>query len=173
MSKSKYNNRGLQQNGVNAHYHPERGGKAKRYDPALRSALYLLAPFLLFKLVAVFLLPDVGEVLLWILLILHVILYFVVGLLSGGWFQNTILQSKRIKTQTWLQRQTVAKGAAAGLTLSIGGWLVFALILIVISLFPQGEEVALYGASMALVGLVEIFAALLLSALGGLVAIRK
>jgi len=134
--------------------------KKRPTDPAMRAGLIFLAPLLFFKMLTAFI-PD------W-----FVYLYIVIGLLYlfngylAGSFYVEIMRHNLANNHA--KNLAVQKGAAAGLFLSILGWILFAALMITVQLFGVDVEFAV---ALFLGGLIDVVMALLLGALGGKLAV--
>jgi uncharacterized membrane protein YfcA len=125
----------------------------KRQHPALRAALTLLIPWLVIQLTGALLfqfLPNPVQIVL-------LLLYFFNGYIAAGFYKEGVKIDKQMQTHC------VQAGAAAGLTLSIGGWIILAFLLLIMSNFLMFFN----GSAIYCVGPIEILMALLVSALGG------
>ncbi len=139
-------------------YNPNKKKKISRLDPALRTALIMLFPSLLVRIVASIFKYS------WVGILLQVVMYILCGYMAAEAYFETI----RREFPRGRSKESVRYGAKSGITLGI---LLSGLIVLLIFLFQWLAPIAsqAIGGQVAIVFLIplDLFLGLFLGALGG------
>lgn len=132
-------------------------GQPRAMPAPLKAAVIMLIPFLLVQFIGarLFIVPLIGYYLV------NVALYLINGYLAGGFYF-----SAHRKLHPFAKTEVVKDGAAAGLTLSIVGWIVYALLALLFNLGHISLGAGVIGLNLIICGPLDVIAGLLLGASG-------
>lgn len=134
-------------------------------DVSFKAALILLLPALAIRLAFIFGMNLPGFLLYFLLAVLY--------LLAGWMAANFYLQRNRPQRISRRVNVPREKGVIAGITLCILSWAIALLLLIIADMMSANFTARMSGAVMALSAFTEVFASMLLAALGTKLAVSN
>ena len=143
--------------GVGTVSRPSRATAKRKFPPPLRTAFIFIIPFIIIHfLIAIF--PEA-----WYFYMASALILVFSGYVGAGLYSETIFH----KHHNRIKSESIKNGVASGLVVSIVGWILFALLFLILSAIGVMQMVAYDTGVAVLIALpLEVLSAVLLSAFG-------